>query len=154
MRRRTVDLDNRFGDEYAGRYVFQDLTWAKRSRIIQRHTKYNQMTGQVEESDLIAIQAETIWASLVEQPSGKPISLPRLLAELDGVPIGVGELFSQVVNSLNNIGMNETAFLSGPSEGANRTLPSQTSDSAKNSGGLPQNSLGSRQKQSSNSSSS
>ncbi len=152
MRRRTIDLDNRFGDEYAGHYILQELTWAKRSRIIQRHTKYNQMTGQVEESDFIAIQAETIWASLIEQPSTKPISLSKLLAEQDGVPIGVGELFSQVTNDLNNVGVQETAFLSEPSEGANRIPPSQTSDSAKNSVGPQKSSPISQQKPSNNSS--
>ncbi len=146
MRRRTIDLDSRFGDEYAGHYVFLELTWAKRSRIIQRHTKYNQMTGQVEESDFIAIQAETIWASLIEQPPTKPINLPKLLAEQDGVPIGVGELFSQVANDLNNVGMTETAFLSEPSEGGNRIPHSQTSDSAKNSVGPQKSSPDSQQK--------
>lgn len=152
MQKRSIEVDSRFGDEYAGCYVFQELTWAKRSRIIQRYTKYNQMTGQVEDSDFIAIQAETIWASLIEQPANKPINLGKLLAEQDGIPIGVGELFSQLVNNLNNVGIGETAFLSGPSEGANRTLPSQTFDSAKNSAGHQHNSPGNQQKQSNNSS--
>ncbi len=152
MQKRSIELDNRFGDEYAGCYVFQELTWANRSRIIQRYTKYNQMTGQVESSDFIAIQAETIWASLIEQPPSKPINLGKLLAEQDGVPIGVGELLSQVVNNLNNVNMNETTFLSEPSAEANRTLPSQTFDSAKNSAGHQHNSPSSQQKQSNNSS--
>ncbi len=152
MQKRSIELDSRFGDEYAGCYVFQELTWAKRSRIIQRYTKYNQMTGQVESSDFIAIQAETIWDSLIEQPSSKPINLGKLLAEQDGVPIGVGELLSQVINNLNNVNMNETTFLSEPSAEANRTQHSQTSDSAKNSAGHQHNSPGSQQKQSSNSS--
>ena len=67
MRRETINLGNEYGEEYAGKYVFQELTWAKRSRIIQKHTRYHPVSGQVVSSDFIAIQAETIWAALKEQ---------------------------------------------------------------------------------------
>jgi hypothetical protein len=49
-------------------YTFAEITWAKRNRIIQKHTKYNKLTGDVESSDFIAIQAETIIASMHGQP--------------------------------------------------------------------------------------
>ena len=151
MRREEIELDNRFGEQYAGRYVFQEITWAKRSRIIQKHTKYHPITGQVTSSDYVAIQAETIWASLKEQPPNKPITLEKLLSDENGIPIGLGELFSQVVNRLCGITVEETRFLSEPSEEANLTQPSQTSDSAKSSGGPQTNSLNSQPKSSSSS---
>ena len=135
MKTETLELDKRFGIDYAGRYVFQEITWAKRSRIIQKHTKYHSLTGQVLKSDYIAIQAETIWAALKEQPENTPISLEKLLSEDAGVPVGVGELFSQVVNRLCGVTVAETRFLSEPSEEASLTLPSPNSDSAKNSDG-------------------
>ena len=47
MRKETVEIDNRYGEQYAGKYIFQEIAWAKRSRIIQKHTKYNKMTGNV-----------------------------------------------------------------------------------------------------------
>ena len=100
MRTETIKLDDRFGTEYKGTYVFQEITWAKRSRVIQKHTKYHHMTGQVLSSDYIAIQAETILAALKEQPPKQPISLEKLLSEEDGIPIELGELFSNVVNRL------------------------------------------------------
>ena len=108
MRTETVQLDDRFGEEYAGKYVFQEISWARRSRIIQKHTRYHSITGQVVSSDYVAIQAETIWASLKEQPENKPITLGKLLSEEDGVPIGLGELFSQVVNRLCGVTVEET----------------------------------------------
>jgi len=154
MRKKTIQLDERFGKEYAGRYVFQELTWARRSRIIQKYTKYHPVTGQVVNSDYIAIQAETIMASLREQPAHKPITLEKLLGEEDGVPIGLGELFSQIVNRLNAVGFEETAFLSEPSDAKSLTQQSQSSGFVKSSGGHRDNSLNSQQKQSSNSSSS
>lgn len=100
MKTEKIEIDNRYGEEYVGKYVFSEITWAKRSRIIQKHTKYHPLTGQVVSSDYVAIQAETILASLKEQPQNKPISLEKLLNEENGVPIELGELLSQIVNRL------------------------------------------------------
>jgi hypothetical protein len=140
MRKQTVNIDKEYGAEYTGKYVFQEITWAKRSRIIQKHTKYHPLSGQVQSSDFIAIQAESIWASLKEQPQGNPLSLEKLLGEENGVPIELGELFSQVVNGLCALTREETAFLSEPSDAKNPTPPSPTSASAKNSAGPQQTS--------------
>ena len=140
MRRETVEVGPEYGVEYAGTYVFQELTWAKRSRIIQKHTRYHQVSGQVQSSDFIAIQAETIWASLKEQPPNVPLTLEKLLGEENGVPIALGELLSQVVNGLCAMTREETAFLSAPSDANDHIQPSQISASAKNSAG-PQPSL-------------
>jgi len=147
-----LELDERFGKEYAGRYVFQEITWAKRSRIIQKYTKYHQMSGQVVSSDFIAIQAETIWASLKEQPEHKPICLEKLLSEEEGIPIELGELFSGIVNRLNGLGVDETAFLLEQSEDKSQTKPSQTSASVKNSDGRQTSLQNSQPKPSNNSS--
>ncbi|MCL4410226.1 MAG: hypothetical protein M1356_07945 [Gammaproteobacteria bacterium] len=140
MRKQTTNIGNEYGAEYAGRYVFQEITWAKRSRIIQKHTKYHPISGQVQNSDFIAIQAETIWAALKEQPQTNPLSLEKLLGEENGIPIPLGELFSQVVNGLCALTREETAFLSEPSAAKNPTQPSPTSDCAKNSAGPQPNS--------------
>ena len=154
MRRETINLGNEYGEEYAGKYVFQELTWAKRSRIIQKHTRYHPVSGQVVSSDFIAIQAETIWAALKEQPPQEPLTLERLLGEEDGVPIALGELFSQVVNGLCAMTREETGFLSAQSNADSRTPQSPTSASAKSSGGPQPNSQGSQPEQSTSSPSS
>jgi hypothetical protein len=107
MRTETIDIDNQFGKEYVGKYVFQEITWAKRSRIIQKHTKYHPISGQVVSSDYVAIQAETICVSLKEQPKNKPITIEKFLSEEDGVPIGLGELFSQVTNRVCGVTVEE-----------------------------------------------
>jgi hypothetical protein len=120
MRRETVEIGAEYGEEYAGKYVFQELTWARRSRIIQKHTRYHPLSGQVVSSDFIAIQAETIWAALKEQPANAPITLEKLLSEEDGVPIALGELLSRVVNGLCAMTREETTFLSEQSNGDSR----------------------------------
>ena len=96
MRKETVEITERFGKEYAGKYLFKEISWAKRSRIIQKHTKYHPITGNVLHSDYVAIQAETIWASLEERP--KALTLEKLLSEDDGIPVGLGELLSKAAN--------------------------------------------------------
>jgi hypothetical protein len=135
MHTETIEVDERFGKEYAGRYVFNEITWAKRNRILQKYTRYNPQTGGVLNVDYVAIQAETIIASLREQPEHKPVTLEKLLAEENGVPIGLGELFSQIVNRLNTVTPEETRFLSKPSEETSLTQPSRFIGSAKSSGG-------------------
>jgi hypothetical protein len=135
MRKDTVNIGSEFGIEYAGKYVFQELTWAKRSRIIQKHTKYHPITGQVLNSDFIAIQAETIWAALKEQPANPPITLDKLLGEENGVPIALGELFSKIANNLCALSREETAFLSEQSDAKNPIAASPSLGSAKNSAG-------------------
>ena len=113
MKTETLEIDDRFGKEYAGKYVFQEISWAKRSRVIQKHTRYHPTTGNVLSSDYVAIQAETVWAALKEQPESKPVTLERLLSEENGVPIELGELFSQVVNKLCGVTFEEAKNSSG-----------------------------------------
>jgi len=154
MQSEAVELDDRFGKEYAGKYVFQEITWAKRSRIIQKHTRYHPVSGQIVNSDFVAIQAETIWASLKEQPVHKPITLEKLLNEEDGIPVELGELFSRLVNKLCGMSREGERFLSEQSEEANRIQLSQSSACARNSGGHQTNSTHSQPKQLRSSSSS
>jgi len=152
MRSETVELDDRFGKEYAGRYSFQEITWARRSRIIQKHTRYHPVSGQVVNSDFVAIQAETIWASLKEQPANKPISFERLMGEEDGIPVELGELFSKIVNKLCGMTRGEERFLSVQSEEADHTQRSQSFACARSSDGVRTSSPCNRPKQSRNSS--
>ena len=146
MRKEVIEIGDEYGEQYKGKYVFQEISWAKRSRIIQRNTKYSQLTGQVQSSDYVAIQAETIMASLMQQPEHKPITLEKLLDEENGVPIGLGELFSQIANRLNSLSVQESRFLSDKSEGANRTQQSRSIGSAKSSGGQSRSYGGNRRK--------
>jgi hypothetical protein len=140
LRTEVVEVDNRFGTEYKGKYVFQEISWAKRNRIIQKHTKYHPLTGNVLSSDYVAIQAETIWASLKEQPENKPITLEKLLSEENGIPIGLGELFSRVVNRLCGITPEEVKNSYGRCGEESPIQASPNSGSAKNSDGHPTNS--------------
>ena len=151
MKTESLEIDERFGKEYQGHYVFQEITWAKRNRIISKYTKYNKMSGEVESSDFIAIQAETILASLKEQPASKPISVEKLLGEDIGVPIELGELFSKIANKLNGMSHEDLRFLLSQLDEESRIRLFQSFGFAKPSDGSQHSSQGSQQKQSSNS---
>ena len=151
MQTENIELDERFGKEYAGRYVFQEITWAKRNRIIQKYTKYNKLSGEVESSDFIAIQAETIMASLHGQPDSKPITLEKLLSEEDGVPIELGELFSKVANKLNGMSHEDIRFLLEQLDEESRIRLFQSFGYAKSSAGHQPSSQSSQPEQSKNS---
>ena len=148
MKTESLEIDERFGREYIGHYVFGEITWAKRNRIIQKHTKYNKFSGEVESSDFIAIQAETIMASLHGQPDSKPVTLKKLLDEEDGIPIELGELFSKVVNKLNGMSHEDLRFLLGQLDEESRIRLFQSFGFAKNSDGLQQSSPSSQPEQS------
>ncbi|TET19637.1 hypothetical protein E3J74_05985 [Candidatus Bathyarchaeota archaeon] len=107
MRTETIEVDDRFGEEYAGKYRLKEISWAKRSRIIQKHTKYHPITGNVLRSDYVAIQAETVIASLKEQPKSNPITLEKLLSDEDGIPVGLGELLSKAANRVCGLTVEE-----------------------------------------------
>ena len=152
MNTEKVEVGDQFGKEYQGTYIFGEITWAKRSRIIQKHTKYHPTTGQVQSSDHVSIQAEMIFASLKTQPETKPITLEKLLSEDQGVPIGLGELFSKTVNKLNTLGSREELrFLLEQLSEENRTRLFQSFGYAKNSAGPSPNSENSQQNPSSSS---
>jgi hypothetical protein len=144
----SLEIDERFGKEYIGHYVFGEITWAKRNRIIQKHTKYSKLSGEVESSDFIAIQAETIMASLHGQPDSKPITLEKLLSEENGIPIEFGELLSKVVNKLNGMSHEDIRFLLGQLDEESRIRLFQSFGFAKSSGGPQQISPSSQPEQS------
>ena len=151
MKTEVLEIDERFEKEYQGHYVFQAITWAKRNRIIQKYTKYSKASGEVESSDFIAIQAETILASLKQQPESKPISLEKLLGEDIGVPIELGELFSKVANKLNGMSHEDLRFLLSQLDEESRIRLFQSFGFVKPSDGSQHSSQGSQQKPSNNS---
>ena len=148
MRTEKLELDERFGEEYRGKYVFGEITWAKRNRIIQKYTKYSKLSGEVDSSDFIGIQAETVMASLHGQPDSHPVTLEKLLSEEDGVPIEFGELLSKVCNTLNGLSHEDVRFLLGRLDEESRILLLASFGFAKSSGGSQPNLPGSLPEQS------
>ncbi len=135
MKELKIEVGDEFGEEFKGTYTFKEMFWAKKNRIIQRHTQYSGVTGEVVKSDYIAIQAESIMGSLHGQPASKPISLERLLSEDNGIPSELGERFARIVESLNSVGKADVRFLLTQLSEKDRTELLQSLGYAKNSDG-------------------
>lgn len=120
---KVAELD--YGPEFKGTYEFQEISWAKRSRILQKHTKYHPRSGRVISSDNVAIQADVIMASLSKQPESKPVTLERLLSDdvKKGLPIELGEALSKAANKVCSASKEEEVFLE---EQSNPTSPPQS----------------------------
>jgi hypothetical protein len=143
MREQKLEVGEEYGDEFKGTYIFKEMFWAKKNRIIQKYTQYSGVTGEVVKSDYIAIQAESIMGSLHCQPANKPISLERLLSETEGIPGELGERFARIVESLNSVGKADLRFLLAQLSEKDRTELLQSLGYAKSSVGhltsLPDN---------------
>jgi hypothetical protein len=151
LKTETLEIDQSFGQEYQGKYLFKEISWAKRNHIIQNHTTYNKLSGEVENSNLLAIQAETIIASLQSQPPNKPVTLQKLLDENEGVPIELGELLSKVTNKLNSVGTSDLRFLLEQLDEKSRMMLFASFGYVKNSDGPQPNSENNQRGQSSSS---
>ncbi len=136
MQQKQIHIDDRFGPEYQGDYLFKEMCWAKKSRIITKYTKYNPNTGAVISSDYLSIQAENIMASLHSQPSAHPLSLEKILNEENGIPSELGEILSKTVSALNDVGLDELRFLLEQLDDKSRTQLLQTLGYVKSSDGL------------------
>ncbi len=111
MRKISVDVDEKYGPEYKGKYVLRELSWAKKSRIAENYMKIDPHTGEVLKTDYVAIQAETLYAAIVAQPEPRPITIAKLLDEENGVPDGLFKLFQKASNSINGVDPEEARFL-------------------------------------------
>ena len=131
MRKASVEVDGKFGEEYKGKYVLRELSWAKKSRIAENYMKIDGQTGEVLRTDYVAIQAETLYAAIVAQPEPRPITIAKLLDEENGVPDGLFKLFLKASNSINGVDPEEARFLLTQLSEEDRTLLLQSLGYAK-----------------------
>ncbi len=111
MRKVSVEVDEKYGPEYKGKYVLRELSWAKKSRLAENYMKIDPHTGEVLKTDYVAIQAETLYAAIVAQPEPRPITIAKLLDEENGVPDGLFKFFLKASNSINGVDPEEARFL-------------------------------------------
>lgn len=102
--KKEIKLDERFGKEYSGKYVFESITWGRSNEITSECTSVNPLTKQ-SKVDLRRLQALMLDASMVERP--KAITLEKLLSETDGIPMSLGELLMSAADYVNGFGNKE-----------------------------------------------
>ncbi len=117
MRTVIVQIGEEYGSEFQGTYKFKEICVAKKAGIWKRHVKTHPLSGEIISSDDVGYQGELVLASMIQQPSGNPISLSRWSLEDDekGMPSKLADILSRAVNRLNGVASDEAAFLGGSS---------------------------------------
>jgi hypothetical protein len=108
----------------------------------------------VQNSDFIAIQAETIGQLCVSNPRAIRFRWRNFWVKKTVFPLRLRVVLAGCQRLVRALGREETTFLSEQSDGKNPTQQSPSSVSAKSSGGRPVNSAGNQPKKSTSSQSS
>ena len=97
---KEIKLNDRFGKEFSGSYVFESISWGKSNQITSDCTSISPV-GQKSSVDMKRLQALMLYASLKEKP--KAITLERLLSEDsdEGLPPALGELLMACADHVN-----------------------------------------------------
>jgi len=101
---KTIEIDDRFGKEYSGKYVFKSITWGKSNEITSDCTSMNPLTKQTK-VDLRRLQALMLDASMEERP--KAVTVDKLLSLDDGIPMALGELLMAAADYVNGFSQKE-----------------------------------------------
>jgi len=96
-----IELDDRWGKEYAGEYVFTMVPWARLNAITQRNVVRSRR-GEVIKINLVNIQAETIWEALERgKHCPKGLTLEKLKDQEHGIPPALGDWLLKHTDKVN-----------------------------------------------------
>jgi len=101
---KKIKIDNRFGKEYSGEYIFRSITWGRSNEVTSECTSMNPITKQTK-VDLRRLQALMLDATMVERP--KEITIEKLLSLEDGIPMALGELLMAAADYVNGFSQKE-----------------------------------------------
>jgi len=102
----VLEVDDSFGKQYMGKYVFKPITWSKYSLISRKYTIVNK---SVIYTDDVKINAELILATLASQPETNPITFEALTSEdpKKGVPPALGNKLLQCALKISGFSIEE-----------------------------------------------
>ncbi len=142
----SVKIDKRFGDEFEGTYEFRQITQYEYERVL---LSYMDALGKVPKQDVLKVQREVMWVSLVSQPPNQPLNKNR--AVQGQLPYGLSVKLNDAYNKVNGMEPEEQRFLSSQSDENSPTQDSQSSSSANASDGPKMSTTAQADKPSSNS---
>lgn len=94
-----MELDDRYGRQYKGEYVFGPISWGQMNRITSECTKIHPVT-RTSVVDIKTLNARVLLATLKEHP--KCITLGHLLDEsVNGLPSALGEILMAAADKVN-----------------------------------------------------
>jgi hypothetical protein len=97
---KKITLDERFGKEFAGAYVFRSISWGRSNQITSDCTSVNPAI-KTSRIDLKRLQGLMLNESMKERP--KIITLDMLLSEdpEKGIPMVLGEILMSCADFVN-----------------------------------------------------
>ena len=143
METTKVSIDKRFGVQFIGNYEFRQITQGEYERVL---VSYMDAAGKVPKTDILKVNRECLWMSLVSQPASKPLFKDLMVQ--GRLPYGLSLRLQEVYDNVNGIEMDEQRFLSSPSEESSPTLDSQSSSFVSDSDGQKPSTMPQTDKQS------
>ena len=134
MKTQTIELDNRFGEEYRGTYELRQVTQGEYEQIL---VSYMNTLGKVSKQDILKVNREMLWLALKKQPENKPITREKVV--LGQVPYGLSIRLQDGYDQVNGLSLEEKRFLSGTSDEDDQMRGCQSLCSVNDSGGQKQN---------------
>ena len=125
-----VEVDSRFGPEFAGIYEFRQVTQGEYEDVL---LGFMDALGKIAKKDLLKVNRKMLWIALVQQPQQKPLD-PELVLKGD-IPHGLSTRLQEAYDKANGLTPEETRFLSSQSDAEPQTQDSQSSVSAIDSTG-------------------
>jgi hypothetical protein len=65
-----IRINERFGEQFVGDYEFRQITQGEYERVL---VSYMDAAGKVPKTDILKVNRECLWMSLVSQPASKPL---------------------------------------------------------------------------------
>ncbi len=122
METQTVKIDKRFGSQFEGSYEFRQITQGEYEKVL---VGYMDAVGKVAKQDILKLNRECLWNSLVSQPSSKPLT--KDIVVQGRLPYGLSLKLQGIYDKINGIDMEEERFLPSPSQESAPTPNSQSS---------------------------
>ncbi len=136
METAKVKIDKRFGEQFVGDYEFRQITQGEYERVL---VSYMDSAGKVPKTDILKVNRECLWMSLVSQPASKPLFKDLIVQ--GRLPYGLSLKLQEVYDNVNGIEMDEQRFLSSPFEENDQTQGSQSSLCVSDSAGQSKNTM-------------
>jgi len=96
---KRIELDDRFGSQYKGEYLFVSISYGRSNAITAECTKVHPL-GQRTEIDVKTLNAKMVLATLIKKP--KIITLEHMVDESsNGLPTALGELLMAATDYVN-----------------------------------------------------
>jgi hypothetical protein len=134
MKTQTIEVDNRFGEEYRGTYELRQVTQGEYEQIL---VSYMNTLGKVSKQDILKVNREMLWLALKKQPENQPLTREKVV--LGQVPYGLSIRLQDAYDQVNGLSLEEQRFLSETSGDEDLTRGCQSLCFVNDSAGQKQN---------------